>query len=149
MASLSTGPARPWASAALKRAFELGRDVYSSLTPEGQRALHLRGRKHQSLRKIARLRDIPNSTLSRAVGVYLLFLSHPELHGYSHVRLCHVAMTLGLDAESRAAFLQKIEKGRWSRAQLARAMKKRISPPPAALTSLSNQHSDITTGENQ
>jgi hypothetical protein len=136
VARLLTSPAqsRLAASDALERAIELGRDVYASLSPEGQQALHLRGRKRQSLRKIARLRDIPNSTLSRSVAVYLLSLRHPEIREYSHVRLCHVAITLALEPEQRMVLLRRIEQGRWSRAQLQRAIKKSTPPRSASAT---------------
>ena len=107
----------------LHKAIEMGRDVYLCLSQESRDALHLRGRKQQSLRKLAKVRNIPISTLWRSLAIYLLRQRNPEILEYRHVGVCHVSVILAVDAENQMHYLRKTEQGRWSRARLERTVK--------------------------
>ena len=107
----------------LHRAIQMGFEIYESLSPAERQGMHLKERKPKSFRALARSRQIPVSTLWRALATYLLYCRYPELERYSHLGVAHVSVILGVADDYQLHFLRKAEVGGWSRRQLERQVK--------------------------
>lgn len=78
------------------------------------------GRKDTSFRKLAAHPDSPfeASTLSRAVGIYLLTRRRPDIARLAHVGPSHLQEILGLDEGTQDRLLERAESDAWSTRRL-------------------------------
>lgn len=84
------------------------------------------GQKPPSFRLIAKQLAVPKgaSSVWRAAAIYRLAERHPELHGYQHLGVGHLAVLLCLRGPLQLALLRKAERLRWSRRKLEAKVKR-------------------------
>jgi hypothetical protein len=84
------------------------------------------GRKPPSFRLIAKQLAVPKgaSSVWRAAAIYRLAERYPELHGYQHLGVGHLAVLLCLRGPLQLALLRKAERLRWSRRKLEAKVKR-------------------------
>jgi hypothetical protein len=73
-----------------------------------------------SFRLIATQLEIPRgaSSVWRAAAIYRLAERYPELYGYEHLGVGHLAVLLAIRGPLQLALLRKAERLRWSRRKL-------------------------------
>ncbi|MEN9580164.1 MAG: hypothetical protein RJA70_3173 [Pseudomonadota bacterium] len=67
-----------------------------------------------------------SSSLWRAVAIYELSLSFPELTGYTHVGVGHLSVILGMPPTHRIELLRAAEYHRWTRRKLQAIAKESV-----------------------
>lgn len=84
------------------------------------------GQKPPSFRLIAKQLAVPKgaSSVWRAAAIYRLAERYPELHGYQHLGVGHLAVLLCLRGPLQLALLRKAERLRWSRRKLEAKVKR-------------------------
>jgi hypothetical protein len=78
-----------------------------------------------SFRLLAKQLGAPKgaSSVWRAAAIYRLAERYPELHGYEHLGVGHLAVLLSLRGPLQLALLRKAERMRWSRRKLEARVK--------------------------
>jgi hypothetical protein len=101
----------------LVKTIELGRRVVELAEKLGTNADR---RRAPSFRLIAKQLDGPKgaSSVWRAAAIYRLAERYPELYGYRHLGVGHLAVLLALRGPVQLELLRKAERLRWSRRQL-------------------------------
>jgi hypothetical protein len=115
----------------LAKTIELGRRVLElaaklGATTDGQRA--------PSFRLIAKQLDAPRgaSSVWRAAAIYRLAERYPELYGYRHLGVGHLAVLLALRGPIQLELLRQAEGHRWSRRKLEAKVRRIIDHPSHA-----------------
>jgi hypothetical protein len=77
-------------------------------------------RRAPSFRLIAKQLDAPKgaSSVWRAAAIYRLAERYPELYGYRHLGVGHLAVLLALRGPMQLELMRKAEQQRWSRRKL-------------------------------
>jgi hypothetical protein len=115
----------------LANTIELGRRVLElaarlGATSDGQRA--------PSFRLIAKQLDASRgaSSVWRAAAIYRLAERYPELYGYRHLGVGHLAVLLALRGPIQLELLRKAEYHRWSRRKLESEVRRVTDNPSQA-----------------
>jgi hypothetical protein len=101
----------------LAKTIELGRRVLELASKLGATT---DGRRTPSFRLIAKQLDGPRgaSSVWRAAAIYRLAERYPELYGYRHLGVGHLAVLLALRGPVQIELLRQAESQRWSRRKL-------------------------------
>jgi hypothetical protein len=101
----------------LGKTIELGRRVLELAEKLGETTER---RRAPSFRLIAKQLDAPKgaSSVWRAAAIYRLAERHPELYGYQHLGVGHLAVLLALRGPVQLELMRKAEQQRWSRRKL-------------------------------
>jgi hypothetical protein len=101
----------------LAKTIELGRRVLQLADKLGGATDRPRA---PSFRLIAKQLEIPRgaSSVWRAAAIYRLAERYPELYGYEHLGVGHLAVLLAMRGPLQLALLRKAERLRWSRRKL-------------------------------
>jgi len=85
-------------------------------------------RRAPSFRLLAKQLVVPKgaSSVWRAAAIYRLAERYPELNGYQHLGVGHLAVLLSLRGPVQLALLRKAERMRWSRRKLEAKVKRII-----------------------
>jgi hypothetical protein len=107
----------------LAKTIELGRRVLELAAKLGADAER---RRAPSFRLIAKQLDAPKgaSSVWRAAAIYRLAERYPELYGYQHLGVGHLAVLLALRGPQQLELLRKAEHRRWSRRKLEAKVKR-------------------------
>jgi hypothetical protein len=94
----------------------IGRVVFEKVYGGEVELWRSRGKKHPSLRELARHPRQPFSRarLARAVGIYVLSLRRPDLLGLNGLKSCHLREILGLDDNAQDRLLGESVAQGWS-----------------------------------
>lgn len=108
------------AGRSLHAALEAGEYIFRKVFGGDREQLYERGRKCQSLRRLAEVPGLSMSASSlwRAVAVYELSLRFPELVNYEHVGVGHISVVLGLPAPHIFDLLRQAEAEHWTKRKL-------------------------------
>ncbi|MEN9581848.1 MAG: hypothetical protein RJA70_4857 [Pseudomonadota bacterium] len=108
------------AGRSLHAALEAGEYIFHRVFGGDRSQLYERGKKCQSLRRLAAHPSLTMSVSSlwRAVAVYELSLRFPELVHYEHVGVGHISVVLGLPAPHIFQLLRTAETERWTKRKL-------------------------------
>jgi len=134
------GPSFPLAGACLSEKAATPRPLKASSITEtidlGRRVLELADklgsstdrRRAPSFRLLAKQLVVPKgaSSVWRAAAIYRLAERYPELNGYQHLGVGHLAVLLSLRGPVQLALLRKAERMRWSRRKLEAKVKRII-----------------------
>jgi hypothetical protein len=101
----------------LGKTIELGRRVLELADKLGTTTER---RRAPSFRLIAKQLDAPKgaSSVWRAAAIYRLAERYPELYGYRHLGVGHLAVLLALRGPVQLEVMRKAEQQRWSRRKL-------------------------------
>lgn len=95
-------------------------------------------RRAPSFRLLAKQLVVPKgaSSVWRAAAIYRLAERYPELNGYQHLGVGHLAVLLSLRGPVQLALLRKAERMRWSRRKLEAKVKRIIEDSARGVDSL-------------
>ncbi|HWO10197.1 MAG TPA: hypothetical protein VNN80_11975 [Polyangiaceae bacterium] len=118
-------PARPSKASSITETIDLGRRVLELADKLGSAADR---RRAPSFRLLAKQLVVPKgaSSVWRAAAIYRLAERYPELYGYQHLGVGHLAVLLSLRGPVQLALLRKAERMRWSRRKLEAKVKRII-----------------------
>jgi hypothetical protein len=118
-----TTPARPLKASAISETIDLGRRVLELAERLGTATER---RRAPSFRLLAKQLVVPKgaSSVWRAAAIYRLAERYPELYGYQHLGVGHLAVLLSLRGPVQLALLRKAERMRWSRRKLEAKVKR-------------------------
>jgi hypothetical protein len=116
-------PARPLKASGIAETIDLGRRVLELAEKLGTAAER---RRAPSFRLLAKQLVVPKgaSSVWRAAAIYRLAERYPELYGYTHLGVGHLAVLLSLRGPVQLALLRKAERMRWSRRKLEAKVKR-------------------------
>jgi hypothetical protein len=118
-----TTSARPLKASAISETIDLGRRVLELAESLGTATDR---RRAPSFRLLAKQLVVPKgaSSVWRAAAIYRLAERYPELYGYQHLGVGHLAVLLSLRGPVQLALLRKAERMRWSRRKLEAKVKR-------------------------
>ena len=118
-----TAPPRPLKASGIAETIDLGRRV---LELAAQLGTATERRRAPSFRLLAKQLVVPKgaSSVWRAAAIYRLAERYPELYGYQHLGVGHLAVLLSLRGPVQLALLRKAERMRWSRRKLEAKVKR-------------------------
>ena len=152
------GPSFPLAGAGLSERVSTPRLKASSIAETidlGRRVLELADklgsatdrRRAPSFRLLAKQLVVPKgaSSVWRAAAIYRLAERYPELYGYQHLGVGHLAVLLSLRGPVQLALLRKAERMRWSRRKLEAKVKRIIEDSARGVDSLAPLLAELET----
>jgi hypothetical protein len=115
--------ARSARASGIAETIDLGRRVLELADKLGTAAER---RRAPSFRLLAKQLVVPKgaSSVWRAAAIYRLAERYPELYGYQHLGVGHLAVLLSLRGPVQLALLRKAERMRWSRRKLEAKVKR-------------------------
>jgi hypothetical protein len=143
-----SGPAQTARASGIAETIALGRRVLELADRLGTAADR---RRAPSFRLLAKQLVVPKgaSSVWRAAAIYRLAERYPELYGYQHLGVGHLAVLLSLRGPVQLALLRKAERMRWSRRKLEAKVKRitedkarGLDPLGPLLAELDGQDSD-------
>jgi hypothetical protein len=116
---------RPLKASSITETIDLGRRVLELADKLGSATDR---RRAPSFRLLAKQLVVPKgaSSVWRAAAIYRLAERYPELNGYQHLGVGHLAVLLSLRGPVQLALLRKAERMRWSRRKLEAKVKRII-----------------------
>jgi hypothetical protein len=104
-------------------------------------------RRAPSFRLLAKQLVVPKgaSSVWRAAAIYRLAERYPELNGYQHLGVGHLAVLLSLRGPVQLALLRKAERMRWSRRKLEAKVKRIIEDSARGVDSLAPLLAELET----
>jgi hypothetical protein len=138
---------RPAAKASgIAETIELGRRVLE-LAHQLQANAAADRAKTPSFRLLAKRLAVPKgaSSVWRAAAIYRLAERYPELHGYRHLGVGHLAVLLCLRGPVQLALLRRAERLRWSRRKLEAKVKRVLEDMAQGLDTLGPLSDELET----
>jgi hypothetical protein len=135
LSSSDSTTARTARASGIAETIDLGRRVLELADKLGTAADR---RRAPSFRLLAKQLVVPKgaSSVWRAAAIYRLAERYPELYGYQHLGVGHLAVLLSLRGPIQLALLRKAERMRWSRRKLEAKVKRITEDKARGLDSL-------------